>query len=212
MHDMIAHTLNVFLGFFAIMNPVANTAVFIGLTSDDSSYTKKLIALKALLVAFCIVSAFALLGNVIFHMFGITLPALRITGGVLVFLIGYNMLNGERSKMHKPRGQDQSADDEVAISPLAVPILAGPGTIATAINFSSAGGWSETLITIAMFGLLCGITYGFFRGGERIVSTLGKGGLNIVTRLMGLILAVIGVQMLIEGVAGAVAHWQDYAG
>lgn len=212
MSELAGHILNVFLGFFAIMNPVANTAVFIGLTNEEADSEKRLIARKSLLVAFCIVSAFALLGNVIFHMFGITLPALRVTGGILVFFIGYNMLNGERSKMHKPRGEDHTTDDGVAISPLAVPILAGPGTIATAINFSSKGGWAETLITIAMFALLCVITFFFFVGGQKVVSTLGKGGLNIVTRLMGLILAVIGVQMLIEGVAGAVANWHAYAG
>lgn len=212
MGDLVGHILNVFLGFFAIMNPVANTAVFIGLTGDESESEKKLIARKSLLVAFCIVAAFALLGNMIFHLFGITLPALRVTGGILVFFIGYNMLNGERSKMHKPRGEDHTTDDGVAISPLAVPILAGPGTIATAINFSSAGGWAETVITIAMFALLCVITFFFFVGGQKVVSTLGKGGLNIVTRLMGLILAVIGIQMLIEGVAGAAVNWKQFAG
>jgi multiple antibiotic resistance protein len=212
MSDLVGHILNVFLGFFAIMNPVANTAVFIGLTGDEDSTGKRQIARKSLLVAFCIVAAFALLGNLIFHLFGITLPALRVTGGILVFFIGYNMLNGERSKMHKPRSKDNMADDGVAISPLAVPILAGPGTIATAINFSSAGGWTETIITIAMFALLCVVTFFFFVGGQKVVSVLGKGGLNIVTRLMGLILAVIGVQMLIEGVAGAAANWKEFAG
>ncbi|MFC5051604.1 MarC family protein [Rubritalea spongiae] len=211
MNDITGHILNVFLGFFAIMNPVANTAVFVGLTSEESDAEKRQIAIKALLVAFCIVTAFALLGNVIFHMFGISLPALRVTGGILVFFIGYNMLNGERSKMHKPRGEDHAADDGVAISPLAVPILAGPGTIATAINFSSAGGWTETVITIAMFALLCVVTFFFFIGSRKVVSTLGKSGLNIVTRLMGLILAVIGVQMLIEGIVGAAVNWHNYA-
>ncbi|MGJ8673181.1 MarC family protein [Rubritalea sp.] len=210
MSDIAGQVLHVFLGFFAIMNPVANTAVFIGLTGEDSEAEKRQIARKALFMTFCIVTAFALLGNMIFHMFGITLPALRVTGGILVFFIGYKMLNGESSKMHKQQGDNQTADD-VAISPLAMPILAGPGTIATAINFSSKGGWSATLITIAMFSLLCVVTFFFFVGGQKIVSTLGKGGLNIVTRLMGLILAVIGVQMLIEGIVGAAANWHDYA-
>ncbi|PQJ29178.1 hypothetical protein BSZ32_12210 [Rubritalea profundi] len=206
-HDLLGHILTVFLGYFAIMNPVANTAVFIGLTADETAQKKKKIARKSLLIAFCVITTFALLGNAIFHLFGITLPALRVTGGILVFLIGYHMLNGERSKMHKPRGEDKAdeEDADVAVSPLAVPILAGPGTIATTINFSSTGGWSESLITVAMFALLCVVTYFFFVSGEKIVRYLGRGGINIVTRLMGLILAVIGVQMLIEGVAGAIA-------
>jgi multiple antibiotic resistance protein len=112
------------------------------------------------------------------------------------------MLGGESSKMHKTK--EQESDIDIAVSPLAVPILAGPGTIATAINFSAAGGWIAIGITIAMFALLCLITYICFLSGERIVSLIGNSGLNIVTRLMGLILAVIGVQMLIEGIASAI--------
>ena len=201
---MLGHILTVFLGFFAIMNPVANTAVFIGLTSAMTATQKRQVAKKSLLIAFCVITAFALLGNAIFHLFGITLPALRVTGGALVFLIGYHMLNGERSKMHKERGKDAAEEDsDVAISPLAVPILAGPGTIATTINFSSTGGLNDSIITISMFALLSVITYFFFVSGEKIVHYLGRGGVNIVTRLMGLILAVIGVQMLLDGIKGA---------
>ena len=206
MNEFVGHILNVLFGFFAIMNPIANTAVFLGLTSGVDAMQKRKIAIKALSIAFGVVVTFSLLGNLIFHVFGISLPALRVTGGVLVFLIGYNMLNGERSKMHKPRGQDESEDDEsdIAISPLAVPILAGPGTIATSINFSSSGSWSAVLVTIGTFAILCGVTFFCFIFGEKIVGFLGKGGLNIVTRLMGLILAVVGVQMLMEGIVGAI--------
>jgi multiple antibiotic resistance protein len=206
MNEFVGHILNVLFGFFAIMNPIANTAVFLGLTSGVDAIQKRKIAIKALSIAFGVVVTFSLLGNLIFHVFGISLPALRVTGGVLVFLIGYNMLNGERSKMHKPRGQDESEDDDsdIAISPLAVPILAGPGTIATSINFSSSGSWSAVLVTIGTFAVLCGVTFFCFIFGEKIVGVLGKGGLNIVTRLMGLILAVVGVQMLMEGIVGAI--------
>ena len=206
MNEFVGHILNVLFGFFAIMNPIANTAVFLGLTGGFGAIEKRKIAIKALSIAFGVVVTFSLLGNLIFHVFGISLPALRVTGGVLVFLIGYNMLNGERSKMHKPRGQDESEDNEsdIAISPLAVPILAGPGTIATSINFSSSGSWSAVLVTIGTFAVLCGVTFFCFIFGEKIVGGLGKGGLNIVTRLMGLILAVVGVQMLMEGIVGAI--------
>ena len=206
MNEFVGHILNVLFGFFAIMNPIANTAVFLGLTGGLNAIQKRKIAIKALSIAFGVVVTFSLLGNLIFHVFGISLPALRVTGGVLVFLIGYNMLNGERSKMHKPRGQDESEDDDsdIAISPLAVPILAGPGTIATSINFSSSGSWSAVLVTIGTFAVLCGVTFFCFIFGEKIVGVLGKGGLNIVTRLMGLILAVVGVQMLMEGIVGAI--------
>ena len=148
MNDLYHHALSVFLGFFAIMNPIANTTVFMGLTGQESNSTQNRIAFKSLTVAFIIILSFALFGKAIFHFFGITLPALRITGGVLVFLIGYRMLQGESSNMHT---REASENTDIAISPLGIPILAGPGTIATAMNYSAAGGWSEIVITMGSF-------------------------------------------------------------
>ena len=200
MSQVYQHLLAVFFGYCAIMNPLANTAVFVGLTGNLNAKDKAKVAKKAILLTFIIIVVFAALGKTLFHFFGITLPALRITGGVLVFLIGYHMLHGEGSSLHK--GSD-SLPEDVAISPLAVPILAGPGTIATTISYSASGGWVEIFITISVFALLCAITYACFICGQNIMNIIGKNGLNIVTRLMGLILAVIGVQMLIEGIAGA---------
>ena len=109
MSELLPHALSVFLGFFAIMNPVANTAVFVSLTANDSPSVQKYIAYKALALTFCIVLVFALLGKTIFELFGITLPALRIAGGILVFLIGYQMLHGESSRLHS--SQDAGETD-----------------------------------------------------------------------------------------------------
>ena len=201
MNDMFQHMLTVFFGFFAIMNPIANTAVFIGLVGDEDQAVRRRIARKSLLISFCIIAAFSILGKMIFILFGITLPALRITGGILVFLIGFHMLQGSGSKMH---GSSEESDVSIAISPLAVPLLAGPGSIATAMNYSSGEGWLDAVVTISMFGILCLITFFSFIYSEKIMGILGKSGLDIVTRLMGLILAVIGTQMLIEGVKGVV--------
>ncbi len=208
MHEIIGHALSVFMGFFAIMNPIANTPIFLGLTADDTPEVRKRVAVKALLTAFALIVVFCLVGKMIFELFGITLPAFRITGGVLVALIGYQMLHGEQSKVLQLSSADQTASiDEalgVAVSPLAIPILAGPGTIATAMNFASTGGVREMIVTIIGFGALSLITYGFFISGQRLVSFLGQSGLSVITRIMGLILAVIGVQMLIDGVLGVI--------
>ena len=208
MNDIIGHVLSVFMGFFAIMNPIANTPVFLGLTANDSPAERKRVAAKALLTTFVIIVVFCLLGKLIFDLFGITLPAFRITGGVLVALIGFQMLHGEQSSVHQPASEDLKSSMEqalsIAVTPLAIPILGGPGTIATAMNYASTGGVAQMIITIAAFAALCVITYGFFVFGQRLVTFLGSGGLNVITRLMGLILAVIGVQMLIGGITGAV--------
>ena len=203
----VGHGLTVFMGFFAVMNPIANTPVFLGLTAGEDNATRRMVALQAVLGAFVIIAVFCLMGSVIFKLFGITLPAFRITGGVLVALIGFQMLHSNPSAMHHPSPADQADSRQaalsVALSPLALPILAGPGTIATAMNFASTGGTINMLVTLGAFALLCAITYGFFVFGEGLTRYLGRNGLNVITRIMGLILSVIGVQMLIEGVQGA---------
>ena len=89
MKELIIHTITVFMGFFAIMNPIANTPIFLGLTGDNDRETVKSIAFRSVFIAFIIVSTFAISGKLIFDLFGITLYALRITGGILVFLIGF---------------------------------------------------------------------------------------------------------------------------
>ena len=201
MGEIYTTAITVFHGFFAIMNPIANTAAFAVLAGNRDRSEQVQIAAKALLITFCIIVAFAFLGKAIFHMFGITLAALRITGGVLVFLVGYHMLQGGGSDMHSAEKDDGS---DIAISPLAVPLLAGPGTIATAMNYSASGGIVGITITVSVFAVLCLITFFCFVFSSKILLLIGKSGLSIVTRLMGLILAVIGTQMLIEGIAEAV--------
>ncbi|KLV07211.1 membrane protein [Photobacterium aquae] len=201
MHDLVTAGFSVFMGFFAIMNPVANTAVFIGLTAKQSASQQRNTAIKATFTAFCIVAAFSLLGKGIFQVFGITLPALRLAGGILVFVVGYHMLQGNSSSMHSSEPSDEGQD--VSISPLALPILAGPGTIATAMNYSAAGSMLHILLTITAFGVLCLITLVCFIYGQKLVNFLGEDGISIVTRLMGLILTVIAMQMAIQGVHDA---------
>jgi len=196
MSDLYTQLITVFIGFFAIMNPIANTAAFAGLVGEKSKAEQRKIAIKALLITFFIILSFSFLGKAIFHLFGITIDALRITGGILVFIVGYHMLNGHGSKLHSAEGDDES---DVAVSPLAVPLLAGPGTIATAMNYSAAGGMMGILTTVSVFAVLCLITFLCFIFSSTILSVVSKSGLSIVTRLMGLILAVIGTQMIIVG-------------
>ena len=197
MSDLYTQLITVFLGFFAIMNPIANTAAFAGLAGRKGYAEQLRIAAKALIITFFVIVIFSLLGKTIFHVFGITLPALRITGGILVFLVGYHMLSGSGSELHFAEPQEET---DIAVSPLAVPLLAGPGTIATAMNYSASGGLMGIVTTISVFAVLCLITFVCFIYSSRILFVIGQSGMDIVTRLMGLILAVIGIQMAIEGI------------
>lgn len=201
------HASTVFMGFFAIMNPIANVPIFLGLTSDEDAQTTAAVAFKSLMLAFIIVAFFSVAGNVLFKLFGLTLPAFQITGGIIVFLIGFHMLQGGPSTVQHPSTEDKEKSREaalgIAVSPLAMPILAGPGTITTAMNFSAGGGMMNVAITITMFAVLCVITYVLFVFGEKFVAYIGSSALGVITRMMGLILAVIGTQMVITGLHGA---------
>lgn len=105
MHDFATMAVTVFMGFFAMMNPIANTAVFIGMTGEQSEPQRKKTAIKALTTAFIIIALFCILGKGIFELFGITLPALRLAGGILVFMVGYHMLQGNSSTLHSTEQQ-----------------------------------------------------------------------------------------------------------
>jgi len=207
MSELFVHGATVFMGFMAIMNPLANVPIFLGLTKDDDVATTRAIAFRSLALAFVIVALFAATGRIVFDLFGVTLPAFRITGGLLVFNIGFQMLQGSPSKVHHVESavvlDQRQAALSVAVSPLAMPILAGPGTIATAMSYTADAGIAELVVTLSAFGLLCAITYVLFVFGGKLVDFIGASALGVVTRMMGLILAVIGTQMVIEGIRGA---------
>lgn len=191
-----------FMAFFAIMNPLSNLPAYMALVADDNDHISHKIATKSLLIAFGVTVFFVVTGNFIFNLFGITLASLRIAGGILVAIIGYHMLNGVHAPSAKGMERQLSDPMDVAISPLAVPLLAGPGTIATAINLSQ-GDIRKQMMTLLAFGLLCLVTYFILREAKRISVILGKSGMSVITKMMGLILTTIGVQMLITGLQTA---------
>lgn len=201
------HFSTVLMAFFAIMNPLANTPVFLGLTSDLDRTSQLSIATRAVLLAFAIVALFAIFGHSIFTLFGITLPAFRIAGGILVGLVGFHLLQGQNSSVHTPteadNEQSQDAALGIAITPLAMPILAGPGTLATAMSYAAEATPAGLLRVLVAFGVICTLTWISFVGGESLVRFLGQNAIKVVSRLMGLILAVIGVQMVLLGIDGA---------
>ncbi|HEY3900446.1 MAG TPA: MarC family protein [Chthoniobacter sp.] len=180
----------------------ANTPIFINLTESEDAATKRAVAVRSLLVAFGIIVVVSLAGNLLFKLFGISLATLRISGGIVVFIIGYHMLQGTGAHAHKPSDADiadsKEAQLSVAVSPLGIPMLAGPGTIATAMNFA-AGDWMHTAISLGSFAIICGATYVCFVYSDRLVAFLGQNGMNVMTRLMGLVVASIGVSMLLAG-------------
>ena len=190
-----------FMAFFAIMNPISNLPAYMALVADDSQKISRKIAFRSLLIAFVIVTVFIFSGDFIFKVFGITIVSFRIAGGILVAVIGYHMINGNHSPSYKGMEQQAVNSDpmSIAISPLAMPLFAGPGTITTALSLAN-GGLRNQLITVVAFAILCVITYLLLRSAKQIAGFLGKNLMKIITKMMGLLLFSIGIQMSIVSV------------
>lgn len=190
-----------FMAFFAIMNPISNLPAYMALVADDSQKISRKIAFRSLLIAFVIITVFIFSGDFIFKVFGITIVSFRIAGGILVAVIGYHMINGNHSPNYKGMEQQAVNSDpmSIAISPLAMPLFAGPGTITTALSLAN-GGLQNQLITVVAFALLCVITYLLLRNAKQIAGFLGENLMKIITKMMGLLLFSIGIQMIIVSV------------
>ncbi|MEJ2195165.1 MAG: MarC family protein [Ignavibacteriaceae bacterium] len=201
-NELLTFSLTVFTGFFAIMNPIANTPVFLGLVGDLNASQRTKIAKTSSITAFLIVVCFVILGKYIFELFGITIPAFKITGGILLFYVGFEMLQSKPSKIHNQ--EDIEPDDGIAISPLAIPILAGPGTIVTAMNNITSGSYLHIMIVIIIFALIIFLTYITFSLSETIVKKIGNHLITVIGKIMGLILAIMGTGMAIDGIKLAI--------
>ena len=190
-----------FMAFFAIMNPISNLPAYMALVADDSQKISRKIAFRSLLIAFVIITVFIFSGDFIFKVFEITIVSFRIAGGILVAVIGYHMINGNHSPSYKGMEQQAVNSDpmSIAISPLAMPLFAGPGTITTALSLAN-GGLQNQLITVVAFALLCVITYLLLRSAKQIAGFLGENLMKIITKMMGLLLFSIGIQMIIVSV------------
>ena len=198
MENLLSYSITVFMAFFAIMNPLVNIPIFLKLTEGIDDSKKREISKTANLVAFVIVLAFILIGKYIFQWFGLTIPAFKVFGGILIFFIGFEMLQSKKSSIHLQ--EKATFDESVAISPLAIPIMAGPGTIVTAMNFVVNADFLHILITILIFGLIIILTYFAYIFSSKIVQFGGKKNFLIIGKIMGLILGVLGTNMFIEGV------------
>lgn len=195
--EVWAFAISVFTGLFAITNPIANVPVFLGMTEGAGKVEKSRINKKATFTAFLIILLFILLGKFIFDFFGITIPAFKITGGLLIFYAGFRMLQSKKSNLKSLEHVD--IDENIAISPLAIPLIAGPGTIVTTMNFVTDASYLYISIVIGIAGLICWMNYIAFRYSNFIVDRIGNNVITVIGKIMGLIIAIIGTTMVIDG-------------
>jgi len=210
---MIVYAIHALVSVFAVMNPLGNLPIFMSLTAGYTLEEQRKTASKAIGIAFLILLIFLVLGNIIFSVFGITVAAFRVAGGILIFGIAYNLLHAKASHVHAPHPeehQESEEKDDISVTPLATPLIAGPGTIATVMALAAAPNELNNSIAVFIgFTVVLAGTFLIFRYAGNISKRLGQTELNVISRLMGLLLAVIAVQMGAAGLIGlfpALAH------
>jgi len=196
MENIWLYAIGAFTAFFAINNPVGNIPIFLSLTKQADGKRKRFISKKATFTAFVIVTGFILLGKYIFQLFGLTIPAFKITGGILVFFVGFEMIRAQQSSIDNQTEID--FNEGISISPLAIP--AGPGTIVTAMNYTTTASYVDMAIIVAMFGLIMVLNHLAFISSDYLVRFIGQNKIIVIEKIMGLIIAIIGTNMLIEGI------------
>lgn len=191
-----------FISLLVIVNPIGAIPLFIGLTPNQSEFEKKrTIRLASIAVALVLlISGF--IGEHVIRFFGISIASFQVGGGILVLLVAVSMLNAQVSPSRQTREEQTEAENKIniAVVPLAIPLLTGPGSISTVIIYAQkATHWSQYL-TIAISGILIGIiTWAALSMAAPISRILGQTGINVATRLMGLLLAAIAVEIMSEG-------------
>ena len=206
--------ITVFAAIFAIVNPIGNIPVFVAITQDYTPEQKRRVIRKVCIVAASVLLAFGIFGNYIFAIYGITIPAFKIAGGLLLFSIAFNMTRGQvgRTKMTGEEHEEALEKEEVGVVPLGIPLFAGPGAITTVmiyISFATTSGdelfdLSSIFLSI-VFTILA--SYILLRYAEPIFSRMGKSGAGAFTRIMGLLLAAIAIEFIITGTFSAIDSW-----
>lgn len=201
MDNIIPFALLCFTSFFTLVNPLGTMPIFLSMTDGLSNEERQTIARKATFVAFIILSAFTISGQYLFQFFGISTNGFRIAGGFIIFKIGYDMLQAHFTHIKLNEQEQQHYANNISITPLAIPMLCGPGAIANGIVLmEDANGLLMKATLIAVICLVFLITYTILRASTRLVKLLGETGNNVLMRLMGLILMVIAVECFVSGI------------
>lgn len=206
MDDHLFHfALTAFVTLIVVVDPIGVAPSFVALTSELSASERGSVLRRAALAAFGVALFFLLAGRWLLFYLGVTVHAFAISGGILLFAAAWPMLFGHRPGLQAPeRDERNRAGEDVAIFPLAIPLLSGPGTITTILLLDNQPHASE--LRIALLGAILGcvflISWMVLKAADRIVVRLGEGKVRIMTRVLGIILAALAVQFVLNGISG----------
>ena len=190
---------------FVVIDPIGLAPVFVALTQGMAPKKRKAIALRACAIAFVILSLFGLLGESVLSFAGISMPAFQIAGGILLFITAFEMLFELRGKRRSDKGEESEEDDrDPSVFPLSIPLIAGPGAITSMIlltNDVQNNIWQLTGVFCAMFIVVFTVMV-LFMMAALIEKILGKTGILVVSRVLGMLLAALAVQFILNGLTG----------
>lgn len=203
--------IKIFLGVFAIMGPYSLLPIFIDLTQHKSKQEKNDLAKRATIAGFLVAFFSVWIGSYILGFFNISIPAFRVAGGMLLLISAFGMLSGKvpgTKQTPEELKEAQISNRDLAIVPMAIPLIIGPGAISTIIVFSS---YSSSFVHLAIMSIIVLIPiiniFVFLKIAVKISDKLGLIGINVITRLMGLILASIGVEFMASGLIKLFPGW-----
>ncbi|HVL10845.1 MAG TPA: MarC family protein [Burkholderiaceae bacterium] len=195
-------TLKSFISLLALINPIGAIPFFISLTLSQSEAEKQhTIKIAAMSVAI-VIGVSALVGQQIIAFFGISVASLQVGGGIIMLLMAVSMINAQTSRTRATPEEEGEAEAKasIAVVPLAIPLLTGPGSISTVVVYAGkAEHWYELLVLCGIGAVIGVIVWGVFRVAEPIARMIGRTGINIGTRLMGLILSALAVEFIVDG-------------
>ncbi|MCF8566750.1 MarC family protein [Alicyclobacillus tolerans] len=206
---MVAYFIHSLISIFAVMNPLGIMPTFLALTSGYSADEQRHTARKAVVNSFFILLAFLIFGSVILNLFSITINAFRVAGGILLFGIAYDLLHAKPSPIQSTEGEEKKSEQDISVTPLAIPIVAGPGTITTVMALAAGPGSiiRTSLVVFLAFVVVLAAAFAIFYYAPWINSRLSESQLNVITRLMGFLLSIIAVQMAANGLGGLFPGW-----
>ena len=198
METLLPFALLCFTSFFTLTNPLGTMPVFLTMTHGMTDKERRAIVRRATIVSFLTLMVFVFAGQLLFKFFGISTNGFRIAGGVIIFKIGFDMLQARYTPMKLKDEEIKTYADDISITPLAIPMLCGPGANAIVLMEDSHTIEMKSVL-IGMIALIYFITFLILRASTRLVKVLGETGNNVMMRLMGLILMVIAVECFVSG-------------
>ncbi|MBN2892070.1 MAG: NAAT family transporter [Bacteroidales bacterium] len=200
MHEYFTFGVLWFTAFFTILNPIGILPVFMTMTNSFTVVERRKTALKAVIIAFAILLGFAFLGEFLFKFFGISVNSFRVVGGIIFFLVGFDMLQARLTKTKISKNEVKEYSDDISITPLAIPMITGPGAITNAIVFmNDANTIVLKLVLVGVIIVTFLLIYIILASSTKIIKVLGETGNKVLMRLMGLIVMVIAVEFFFSG-------------